>query len=59
MNDTLNPRGLSDAAVFELVKQDMCPACITGELDTGYECNNCGFDAIEISKRMAELGLIR
>jgi hypothetical protein len=24
---------------------DNCPACKTGSLDTGYECNSCGFDA--------------
>ena len=24
---------------------DHCPACKTGSLDTGYECNSCGFDA--------------
>lgn len=28
----------------ELVKQDRCPEC-GGELDTGWECNRCGFDA--------------
>ena len=24
---------------------DNCPACKGGALDTGYECNTCGFDA--------------
>lgn len=37
-----------DAALQEFVKQmianDQCPKCL-GELDTGWECNNCGFDA--------------
>jgi len=28
----------------QLVKQDICPQC-GGELDTGWECNDCGFDA--------------
>ena len=28
----------------ELVAEDTCPECL-GELDTGLECNQCGFDA--------------
>jgi tRNA(Ile2) C34 agmatinyltransferase TiaS len=31
------------------VKQDICPEC-GGELDTGWECNSCGFDAMPIIK---------
>jgi rubredoxin len=27
-----------------LAKNDICPRCF-GELDTGWECNTCGFDA--------------
>jgi hypothetical protein len=27
------------------VARDICPKC-GGELDTGWECNDCGFDAI-------------
>lgn len=27
------------------IDQDRCPEC-GGELDTGWECNRCGFDAI-------------
>jgi len=30
---------------IELAKQDICPKC-GGELDTGWECNKCGFDAM-------------
>ncbi len=30
----------------ELIQQDICPECYS-ELDTGYECNDCGFDAIK------------
>lgn len=30
------------------VSKDICPKC-DGELDTGWECNDCGFDAIEIA----------
>lgn len=26
------------------IDQDKCPEC-GGELDTGWECNDCGFDA--------------
>jgi hypothetical protein len=29
-----------------LIAEDHCPKCL-GELDTGWECNECGFDAIE------------
>jgi RecJ-like exonuclease len=27
-----------------LVGEDVCPKCL-GELDTGWECNSCGYDA--------------
>ena len=27
-----------------LIDNDTCPECF-GELDTGWECNSCGFDA--------------
>lgn len=30
-----------------LVSEDICPQCL-GELDTGYECNVCGYDARHI-----------
>lgn len=30
------------------VLHDMCPRC-DGELDTGWECNKCGFDAWPIA----------
>lgn len=30
------------------VSQDICPKC-GGELDTGWECNDCGFDAIGLA----------
>jgi hypothetical protein len=26
------------------IKNDICPEC-AGSLDTGWECNSCGFDA--------------
>ena len=35
---------------IELAKENTCPICL-GELDTGWECNDCGYDAIgEIEK---------
>jgi hypothetical protein len=40
-----NPRQLSDRAVSILVNESRCPMCL-GELDTGYECNSCGYDAM-------------
>lgn len=39
-----NPRELSDHAVITLISEDRCPMCI-GNLDTGYVCNDRGFDA--------------
>lgn len=30
---------------LERVANDKCPRCRGGELDTGYECNYCGYDA--------------
>lgn len=27
------------------IERDICPEC-GGELDTGWECNDCGFDAL-------------
>jgi hypothetical protein len=32
-------------SVEALVTQDKCPKC-RGELDVGWECNDCGYDAI-------------
>lgn len=34
----------SPAVRLTLIKQDICPQC-GGELDTGWECNDCDFDA--------------
>jgi hypothetical protein len=39
----LNPRSLPDRLVSALVSADRCAKCL-GELDTGWECNECGFD---------------
>jgi tRNA(Ile2) C34 agmatinyltransferase TiaS len=35
---------------------DICPAC-GNDLDTGYECNGCGKDYIEISEEIEKLRL--
>jgi hypothetical protein len=35
---------------------DICPAC-DNDLDTGYECNGCGKDYIEISEEIEKLRL--
>ena len=32
----------------ELVAKDICPRC-RGDLDTGWECNDCGYDAQSIA----------
>lgn len=32
----------------QIVEKDKCPKC-TGDLDTGWECNQCGFDARDIA----------
>ena len=32
-------------------RDDKCPEC-GGELDTGFECNDCGADAIEIINKL-------
>ena len=38
--DKLPPKLAND---LRLVARDICPKC-GGELDTGWECNNCGAD---------------
>lgn len=29
---------------LDCISEDICPEC-GGELDVGFECNDCGFDA--------------
>lgn len=36
---------LTHPTVRAKVQADKCPKC-GGELDTGWECNDCGFDAM-------------
>lgn len=46
-----NPRELSDIACIELIKENICPICL-GELDTGWECNSCGYDAVPLGIKL-------
>lgn len=32
---------------IRLAKDNICPEC-SGELDTGWECNSCGYDAMPL-----------
>ena len=54
MSRDANPRGVSDAALRTLIEQDKCPMCL-GELDTGWECNECNYDAHPIAQRLLSL----
>jgi len=49
MSRAFNPREMSDEALKELIDNNLCPMCL-GELDTGWECNDCGYDAQFIAK---------
>jgi hypothetical protein len=42
---------MTESKVFEqkCTAVDMCPKC-GGELDTGWECNKCGYDAMPHTK---------
>ena len=46
MADLLRPGFPASSAVLRraLARDDICPECGAG-LDTGFECNNCGYDA--------------
>jgi hypothetical protein len=35
-----------------LIREDICPECLA-QLDTGYECNSCGFDALPIMEMIS------
>jgi len=41
-----------------LAHQDTCPECL-GELDTGWECNSCGYDAIEDAKACTNADILK
>lgn len=44
-----NPPGLPVKLADAIAKaeDDICPKC-NGALDTGWECNDCGFDAMTL-----------
>jgi tRNA(Ile2) C34 agmatinyltransferase TiaS len=42
-----------------MIKNDQCPEC-RGHLDTGWECNACGYDAQpELERDKDTLGLLK
>lgn len=42
--------GAGNALAKPLVAEDVCPKCL-GELDTGWECNDCGYDASHLAAK--------
>ena len=42
---------------IDMVADDTCPECL-GELDTGWECNKCGFDAYELTEHFRKLSYL-
>lgn len=42
----------SKAIRLEMIKQGKCTEC-GGELDTGFECNDCNHDALEEAQQIA------
>lgn len=44
MTDTTYPPPPETDLTYVLVLDDICPRCL-GELDTSWDCNECGFDA--------------
>jgi ribosomal protein L37AE/L43A len=47
VNEQPAPKTLPEA----LADADLCPRCL-GELDTGWECNDCGYDAKDEAYRV-------
>ncbi len=45
---TTDEREAPSTLAEALVSEDYCPKCL-GELDTGWECNSCGYDAMSIA----------
>lgn len=39
----------SQAVRKQMAQEDCCPQC-GGELDTGWECNDCGYDAAILTR---------
>lgn len=57
MLDSLRPPDGQPLTQYETEKvhQDECPRC-HGSLDTGWECNKCGYDAYWIAEIIYGLG---
>jgi len=51
---SVNPRGLSDAALRTLIEQVRCPMCVR-ELDEGWQCNHCGYDVTPVALALLNL----
>lgn len=50
---SLNERAEPTKYRLDLVAEDICPRC-RGQIDTGWECIECGYDAKWIAEREAE-----
>lgn len=37
--------GQHDKCRLDMIEEDLCPEC-GGDLDTGWECMDCGYDAM-------------
>jgi Zn ribbon nucleic-acid-binding protein len=46
---------LTGVARRTAIASDKCPECEDGELDTGWECVDCGFDAQEEALAIPEM----
>jgi hypothetical protein len=44
---------MSDQAICTLLANDLCPECL-GDLDTGWECNKCGYDAMPLMQQIGK-----
>lgn len=53
MSESGFPKQSTEAREFLVVERDQCPQC-GGELDTGWECIKCGYDAKPISDNRPE-----
>lgn len=44
---------MSDDAICTCIANDRCPLCMA-DLDTGFECNGCGFDAMPLAQTFGQ-----
>lgn len=47
-------KALNDEQREARIANDKCPEC-NGSLDTGWECNDCGFDAFDEARKIDDL----